>query len=76
MRFGDDQQGADVWLPMPSDFVQGAWSDDAIQAVRKHNMQPMGSTTVFHVRAIERSMAFYANRLGFTSGGCATIPMV
>jgi hypothetical protein len=33
IRFSDDQPGADVWLPIPSGFLQGALSEDEIQAV-------------------------------------------
>jgi hypothetical protein len=33
IRFGDDQPGADIWLPIPSDFLKGELSDDEIQAV-------------------------------------------
>jgi len=33
IRFGDNQQGADLWLPIPSDFLKGELSDGEIQAV-------------------------------------------
>ena len=33
VRFGDEQQGAGIWLPLPSDFLQDELSEDERQAV-------------------------------------------
>ncbi len=33
VRFDEDQQGADIWLPIPSEFLKGELSDEERKAV-------------------------------------------